>query len=95
MEDRLRRLCGRITPEKRLAVILTFFIIFSLLSIYMTVSSIYNLGKGDGESVRIEHIDQPELKTKSTENGIDRTNKEIDSDKQRSEKDGVATGKTE
>ncbi|KAA5199528.1 DUF3989 domain-containing protein, partial [Bacteroides fragilis] len=41
-DDRLRRMCGRITPGKRLAVILVMFLFFGGLSIYITVSSIYN-----------------------------------------------------
>ncbi|WP_349834722.1 TraL conjugative transposon family protein, partial [Bacteroides fragilis] len=35
-DDRLRRMCGRITPGKRLAVILVMFFFFSGLSIYIT-----------------------------------------------------------
>lgn len=55
---RLRRLCGRLTPGKRLAVILTMLLTFSFLSIYMTVTSIYNWGKRDArkEFMKIEHI---------------------------------------
>ena len=48
-DDRLRRMCGRITPGKRLAVILVMFLFFSGLSIYITVSSIYNIGKRNGQ----------------------------------------------
>ena len=32
-DDSLRRLCGRITPGKRLAVILTMFLFFSIASV--------------------------------------------------------------
>ena len=39
-DDHLRRMCGRITPGKRLAVILVMFFLFGGLSIYITVSSI-------------------------------------------------------
>ena len=45
-DDRLRQMCGRITPGKRLAVILVMFFFFGGLSIYITVSSIYNMGNG-------------------------------------------------
>lgn len=44
-DERLRRLCGRITPGKRLAVILVMSALFGGLSLYITVSSIYNIGK--------------------------------------------------
>ena len=57
-DDRLRRMCGRITPGKRLAVILLMFFFFGGLSIYITVSSIYNIGKRDGQRLQIEHIRQ-------------------------------------
>ena len=54
-DDRLRRMCGRITPGKRLAVILVMFFFLGGLSIYITVSSIYNIGKRDGRRLQIEH----------------------------------------
>ena len=38
-DERLRRLCGRITPGKRLAVILVMSVLFGGLSLYITVSS--------------------------------------------------------
>ena len=48
-DERLRRMCGRITPGKRLAVILVMFLLFGGLSVYITVSSIYHIGKRDGQ----------------------------------------------
>ena len=51
-------LCGRITPGKRLAVILVMFFLFGGLSIYITVSSIYNIGTRAGQRLQIEHIKQ-------------------------------------
>lgn len=57
-DDKLSRLCGRITPGKRLAVILLMFVFFGGMSIYITVSSIYNIGKRDGQRLQIEHIRQ-------------------------------------
>ncbi len=56
VDDKLRRMCGRITPGKRLAVILLMFVFFGGMSIYITVSSIYNIGKRDGQRLQIEHI---------------------------------------
>ena len=44
-DERLRRMCGRITPGKRLAVILVMFLLFGGLSVYITVSSIYHIPK--------------------------------------------------
>lgn len=56
VDDKLRRMCGRITPGKRLAVILLMSVFFGGMSIYITVSSIYNIGKRDGQRLQIEHI---------------------------------------
>ena len=59
----LRRLCGELTPEKRLITILAMCVIFGIGSIYMTVSSIYNIGKRDAEQkyLELEHIKRLEL----------------------------------
>ena len=54
---KLRRLCGRITPDQRVVVILVMFVVFGGLSVYMTVAAIYNIGKSDGRELGIEHID--------------------------------------
>ena len=73
-DDRLRRMCGRITPGKRLAVILVMFFFFSGLSIYITVSSIYNIGKRDGRRLQIEHIKQYPLHDSDSINLLNRLN---------------------
>ena len=74
-DDRLRRMCGRITPVKRLAVILVMFFFFSGLSIYITVSSIYNIGKRDGQRLQIEHIRQLPLQGNDTTKSINPLNR--------------------
>lgn len=61
VEDFLRRLCGRITPDKRVIVIVTMTLLFSGLSIYMTVSAIYNFGKDKGRRLEIERIETLKL----------------------------------
>ena len=71
-DDRLRRMCGRITPGKRLAVILLMFFFFGGLSIYITVSSIYNIGKRDGRRLQIEHIKQYPLHDSDSINLLNR-----------------------
>ena len=58
----------RMTPEIRLAVILLMLLFFGGLSIYFTVSSIYRIGKEDGETIRIEHIRQLQLQSKDSTN---------------------------
>lgn len=67
-DDSLRRLCGRITPGKRLAVILTMFLFFSIASVYIFVSAIYNIGKNEGRRIEIEHIRLLELQQKDSIN---------------------------
>ena len=73
-DDHLRRMCGRITPGKRLAVILVMFFLFGGLSIYITVSSIYNIGKRDGQRLQIEHIKQYPLHDSDSINLLNRLN---------------------
>ena len=75
VDERLRRMCGRITPGKRLAVILVMFLLFGGLSIYITVSSIYNIGKRDGQQLQIEHIKQLPLHSNDTTNSINPLNR--------------------
>ena len=67
-DDSLRRLCGRITPGKRLAVILTMFLFFGIASVYIFVSAIYNIGKNEGQRIEIEHIRLLELQRKDSIN---------------------------
>jgi uncharacterized membrane protein affecting hemolysin expression len=65
LEDGLRSLFGRITPDGRVVIILSMLFVFSAGSIYMTVSSIYNMGKRSGRQMQIEHIQQLELEQKA------------------------------
>lgn len=54
--DRLRRVCGAISPDMRVYTIVTLFVLFAALSLYSTVSAIYSPGRSDGERIRIEHM---------------------------------------
>ena len=45
LEDRLRSIIGPLSPDARVIVILVMLFVFGAGSIYMTVSSIYNMGK--------------------------------------------------
>lgn len=60
-EDSLRSLLGRITPDGRVVIILSLLFLFGAGSIYMTVSSIYNMGKKKGQQIQMEHIRGVEL----------------------------------
>ena len=57
----LRRLAGRISPDMRVAIILVMLAVFGALSVYMTVSSIYRIGRNDGKELGIEHIRRLQL----------------------------------
>lgn len=60
-DEKLRHLCGRITPDMRVVIILVMFVVFGGLSVYMTVSSIYRIGRNDGKEPGIEHIRRLQL----------------------------------
>lgn len=70
VDDNLRRLCGRITPGKRLAVLLTMFLFFGIASVYIFVSAIYNIGKNEGQRIEIEHIQMLELQKRDSINQL-------------------------
>lgn len=42
-------MCATMTPGARLAFILITFVVFSFLSVYITVSAIYDMGRRDAE----------------------------------------------
>lgn len=59
----LRRICGGLSPDARITVILSMLLIFTIGNIYFTVSTIYNWGHEDGkkEIPEIQHIDGLEI----------------------------------
>lgn len=65
LEEHLRRVCGRLTPDKRVVVVLTMLLLFGGLSIYMTVAAIYNFGKDKGRRLEIQRIETLRLETES------------------------------
>ena len=76
LEDGLRSLLGRITPDGRIIVILVMLFLFSAASIYITVSSIYNIGKKSGrEQMQIEHIKRLELEQQQKADSINQLNR--------------------
>lgn len=70
LDDRLRSLVRPLSPDARVIVIVTMLIVFSGLSIYMTVSSIYNLGKGKGQELQIEQIETLKLQLEQQRDSI-------------------------
>lgn len=61
LEDGLRGALGRLSLDHRVFLVLAMLFVFGGLSIYMTVSSIYNIGRKDGVQLDIERIES--LKT--------------------------------
>ena len=74
MEKGLRSLLGQMTPEGRIIVILIMLLLFGGGSIYMTVSSIYNMGKRKGQQMQIEHIERLELQQQEQTDSINHKN---------------------
>lgn len=75
LEDRLRSLVRPLSPDARVIVIVTMLIVFSGLSIYMTVSSIYNFGKDKGRELQIEQIESLKLQLEQQRDSINHQNK--------------------
>ena len=73
-----KRLCGRSTPDKRVAVILAAMVLLGGGSVYTIVASLYNFGKERGRALEIERIEtiQPQTDSVNIQNLFDyeRTN---------------------
>jgi hypothetical protein len=63
LEDKLKGLCGEITPDKRLTVILIMLLGFTILNLSFTFTTISNWGKEQErkEQLRIGHMKGLEL----------------------------------
>ena len=75
LEDKLRSIVRPLSPDARVIVILTMLLLFGGLSIYMTVSSIYNMGKKSGQEMQIEHIKRLELEHTQKADSINQINR--------------------
>ena len=76
IEDGLRSLLGQISTDGRIVVILVMLFLFSAASIYITVSSIYNIGKKSSrEQMQIEHIKRLELEQQQKADSINQLNR--------------------
>lgn len=74
MEDGLRSLLGQISPDGRIITIIVLLLLFAAGSIYMTVSSIYNMGKSKGQQMQIEHIQQLEIEQQQNTDSVKHKN---------------------
>lgn len=68
ISDFLRRICGSLSEDARIVVIISMLFLFTAGNLYFTISTIYNWGreKGRKEMPEIQHIDGVEIKSPST-----------------------------
>ncbi|MBV5323754.1 DUF3989 domain-containing protein [bacterium] len=70
-EDSLRSLFGRLTPDRRVILIVIMLMTFSGLSVFISFSSVYNLGKDQGEKMKVDHIERLQFELKKMRHRID------------------------
>lgn len=70
VDDKLRYACRSLSKDARIIIIVVFILSGSILSIYWTVSSIYNIGKKSAEKefMEIRHMERLELEGKDSIN---------------------------
>lgn len=63
LDDGLRRMCGRLTPEKRVIAIVVMAVVFAVINFYMIFSAIYNIGREDArrEIIEITPLSLPDM----------------------------------
>jgi Tfp pilus assembly protein PilO len=71
-EYRLKILCGKPSPTKRLVFVLVICVVFAAANIYYVFSSIYGIGKNDGkkELIKLQHIEQIKLQQNDSINQL-------------------------
>lgn len=74
IDDGLRSLAARISPDGRIIIILIMLLLFGGGSFYMAVSSIYNMGKSKGKEIQIEHIRQLDIEQQQQADSINHKN---------------------
>jgi len=80
ISDLLRRICGGLSPDARLTVILVMLLLFTIGNLYFTISVIYDWGHRDGkkEMPEIHHIEGLDITGSDVENDtISRKGKRI------------------
>lgn len=56
LNDGLRGICGRMTPDRRILAIVILLAVFAGINFYFTFRAIYNIGR---EDARYELVDSP------------------------------------
>lgn len=72
ISDFLRRICGSLSEDARIVVIISMLLIFTVGNLYFTISTIYNWGRDAGKEIpEMQHIDGLDIIRKDTMNLID------------------------
>lgn len=71
VEDNLRTFFGKISPERRVLIIITLFLMFAALSLFITFSSIYRFGRGEGMNMQMQHIEVLNMELREKQQKID------------------------
>lgn len=67
---KIRGMEERVSQKGKVIIVLVMLVLFGGGSIFMMVSSIYNLGKKNGRQIEIEHIQQLEPETRPATDSI-------------------------
>jgi hypothetical protein len=62
IETSLRKVCGRVSPERRAAVIVVMLVVFAALNFWVTGRAIWSIGRGDSP---VERISLPDVTSPS------------------------------
>ena len=74
IDKKLRRVCCGLSQDARVITVVSFCIIFGGLSIYMTISSIYNIGKRDAS---VEYMEMERFKQLEKQHSLQHSNDSI------------------
>ncbi|MCL2738346.1 MAG: TraL conjugative transposon family protein [Bacteroidales bacterium] len=70
VEHRLRLLCGKPTPMKRFILVLVIGMALAIANVWFVISSIYNIGRGETELMKVQHIEALRLQKDSVNQGL-------------------------
>jgi hypothetical protein len=54
VETGLRKVCGRVSPDRRAMVIIAMLVLFAALNLWMTARAIWSIGREDAPPQQIE-----------------------------------------
>ncbi len=81
LDDGLRGMCGRLTPEKRVFAIVVMVVVFAGVNFYMLFRAVYNIGREDArqeEVIDITPLSVPDIVPDDTDTLSTRTQQEME-----------------